>query len=106
MRIQIVLGHTALLVGAIDWASLGCSTRSEAVVADEASTRMDAARPNDASAPRDDAASGDASACGIPECFRSINCRSNCTGPVVVSGCCPCPSPYFDDICCTTNSCP
>jgi hypothetical protein len=48
----------------------------------------------------------DAGAGCPPECFRPINCRLSCNGPIVSSGCCPCMPPAFDDICCANNTCP
>jgi hypothetical protein len=37
---------------------------------------------------------------GCGECFRAIQCVKMCGGPVVQSGCCPCPAGTFDDITC------
>jgi hypothetical protein len=100
-------GFAIWVAAAIGLESLGCSTPSPGVLADDASIGVDANNPSDSSRAGPEGGGGDAgSSCGIPECFRPVNCRANCTGPVVLTGCCPCPSPYFDDICCSTNSCP
>ncbi len=39
-------------------------------------------------------------------CFRAVECVESCGGPVVQSGCCPCPEGSFDSIDCpgTTGS--
>jgi len=40
------------------------------------------------------------SGCTLTECFRNVECVVSCGGPVVQSGCCPCPSGSFDSIQC------
>jgi hypothetical protein len=42
--------------------------------------------------------------CGIPECLRAVECVTECGGPVVSSGCCPCAEGTFDSITCPTSS--
>jgi hypothetical protein len=34
--------------------------------------------------------------CGIVECIRAIECVQRCGGPILTSGCCPCPSGSAD----------
>jgi hypothetical protein len=43
---------------------------------------------------------GGAADCGVSECVRAVECVSACGGPVVQSGCCPCPTGTFDDLLC------
>lgn len=38
--------------------------------------------------------------CAIEECYRLVSCVEECGGPVIQSGCCPCPKGSFDDIEC------
>jgi hypothetical protein len=42
----------------------------------------------------------DPSDCGVTECFRAVECVEECGGPVVQSGCCPCPEGTIDSIDC------
>lgn len=42
--------------------------------------------------------------CDIPECFRPINCVTECGGPILSSSCCACPKGTFDDIVCRRGS--
>jgi hypothetical protein len=42
--------------------------------------------------------------CGIPECFRAVECVTECGGAVVSSGCCPCAEGTFDSISCPAGS--
>jgi hypothetical protein len=42
--------------------------------------------------------------CEIIECFRAVLCVEKCGGPVLSSGCCPCPPPTFDSISCTSGT--
>jgi len=42
--------------------------------------------------------------CENIQCIRAVNCVKTCGGPVVQSGCCPCPPPSFDDIVCRTDA--
>jgi hypothetical protein len=44
--------------------------------------------------------------CRDIQCFRAINCVKECGGPVVQSGCCPCPAGTFDDISCRIDAGP
>ena len=39
-------------------------------------------------------------ACEHWQCVRVVECVTRCGGPVVQSGCCPCPLGSFDDIDC------
>jgi hypothetical protein len=52
-----------------------------------------------------DGPSSDAGTCNVPECFRPINCRLTCSGPILSSSCCPCAPPTFDDTCCSNGTC-
>lgn len=36
--------------------------------------------------------------CEQLQCVRSYACRTSCTGPVTLNGCCPCPAGTFDDV--------
>jgi hypothetical protein len=38
------------------------------------------------------------------QCIRAIECVSDCDGPVLSSGCCPCPAGTFDKIECMTGA--
>jgi hypothetical protein len=42
--------------------------------------------------------------CEIPECFRAVNCVTECGGPILSSSCCPCPKGTFDDIVCRAGT--
>lgn len=42
--------------------------------------------------------------CAITECFRAVQCVAKCGGPVLQSGCCPCPSGTFDSIACPIDA--
>jgi hypothetical protein len=42
--------------------------------------------------------------CGIPECFRAVQCVSECGGAVLSSGCCPCAEGTFDSISCPAET--
>jgi hypothetical protein len=47
---------------------------------------------------------GDGGGCPIEECYRAVRCVEECGGPVVQSGCCPCPEGSFDDLECQPGS--
>jgi hypothetical protein len=42
--------------------------------------------------------SGAGGACELGECLRALECVEACSGPVLSSGCCPCPLGTFDRI--------
>jgi hypothetical protein len=42
--------------------------------------------------------------CSITTCLRAVECVNYCGGPVVQSGCCPCPAPAFDNIACRADA--
>lgn len=44
--------------------------------------------------------------CGPVECFRAIRCVESCGGPVLQSGCSPCPAGTFDDLVCRGDAGP
>jgi hypothetical protein len=53
--------------------------------------------------PEPSGAVGGGPQCTIPECFRAVVCVAECGGPVLQSGCCPCPEGSFDDITCPSG---
>jgi hypothetical protein len=106
MRFAIAFGCTVLAASLVACSSDDTSTSDAGVGA--AGAAGSSAGGSGGEAGESTGAGGSASGaggsastdCNTGECLRAYQCVSECGGPVLSSGCCPCSPPLFDNIIC------